>query len=160
LDANNKALVKAGKTEVTNTYHPDAGQPFTDPAWGAQQAQSLVQSGNDVIFGGGGSTGNGAVEAGASAGIYVIGVDVDQYLTLPKAAPKMLSSATKRLADGVYDLLVQASAGTIKGGNSVGPVGLAPFHDTESAIPAALKTVLTQVEAGLKDGSIKTGVAS
>lgn len=160
MDANNKALVKAGSTTVTSTYHPDGDNAFNDPAWGAQQTQSLVQAGNDVVFGGGGATGNGAVEAGAGAGIWVIGVDTDQYLTLPKAAPKMLSSATKRLTDGVYDLLKSASAGTIKGGNSIGPVGLAPFHDADSAVSAELKAVIAKVDAGLKDGSIKTGVTA
>ncbi len=158
LDTNYKSLVKAGKTDVTLTYHADGDNAFNDPAWGAQNAQSLIQAGNDIIFGGGGATGNGAVEAGAAQGVYVIGVDTDQYLTLPKAAPKMLSSATKLITDGVYGLLKDASAGKLKGGNNVGPVGLAPFHDTESAIPAELKDVLKKIDAGIKDGSIKTGV--
>jgi basic membrane protein A len=160
LVANHKDLVKPGNVSVTLTYHPDSGSPFNDPTWGAQQTQSLIQAGNDIIFGGGGATGNGAVEAGAAAGIYVIGVDVDQYFTLPKAQPKLLSSATKDIKAGVFDSLVQASNGQLKGGNVVGPTGLAPFHDTDSAIPAALKTVLTTLVKGLQDGSIKTGVTA
>lgn len=159
LDANHKNLVKAGKTEVTLTYHPDDANAFTNPTWGAQQAQSLIQSGNDVIFGGGGSTGNGAVEAGAERGVYVIGVDTDQYLTLPKAAPKMLSSATKVINDSVFNLLRDAgTAAGIKGGNNVGTVGLAPFHDTDKDVPAELKDVLKKLDAALKDGSVKTNV--
>ncbi|HEX2916562.1 MAG TPA: BMP family ABC transporter substrate-binding protein [Chloroflexia bacterium] len=158
LDANHKDMVKAGKTEVNLTYHPDGDNAFGDPTWGAQQAQSLIQSGFDVIFGAGGGTGNGAIEGAASQGAYVIGVDTDQYLTLPKAAPKMLSSATKLISDGVYNLLKAAQGGSFKGGNNVGPVGLAPFHDMDSVIPAGLKDLLKTVDAGLKDGTIKTGV--
>lgn len=158
LDANYKNLVKAGSTQVSLTYHADGDNAFNDPAWAAQQAQGLIQNGNDVIFGAGGATGNGAIEQAAQQGIYVIGVDTDQYLTLPKAAPKMLSSATKQISDGMGTLLKNAAAGQFKGGNQIGPVGLAPFHDTESAISADLKAALQKIDAGLKDGSIKTGV--
>ncbi len=158
LDTNQKALVKAGKTEVNLTYHADGDTAFNDPTWGAQQAQSLIQTGYDVIFGAGGNTGNGAIEGGAGAGVYVIGVDTDQYLTLPKAAPKLLSSATKLISDGVFGLVKAAQGGALKGGNNIGPVGLAPFHDQDANIPAALKDVLKKVDAGLKDGSILTGV--
>lgn len=159
LFANFPKLVPAAKApEVTLTYHADGDNAFNDPAWGAQQAQSLIQSGADIVFGGGGNTGNGAVEAGAEKGVYVIGVDTDQYLTLPKAAPKMISSATKLLTKGTFDLIKAAQGGTFKGGNFVGDSGLAPFHDTEKDIPADLKAALTKIDAGLKDGSIKTGV--
>ncbi len=157
LDANFKTLVKTGKTDVSLTYHADENA-FNDPAWGTQQSQSLIQTGNDVIFGAGGGTGNGAIEAAAGQGVWVIGVDTDQYLTLPRAAPKMLSSATKLITDGVFNLLKDAQAGKLKGGNNVGGSGLAPFHDSESAIPAELKDALKKIDAGLKDGSIKTGV--
>ncbi len=156
---NYPTLVQSGKkAEVTLTYHPDGENAFNDPTWGSQQTQSLIQSGNDIIFGGGGNTGNGAVEAGAEKGVYVIGVDVDQYFTLPKAAPKLLSSATKLIKEGVFGLVKDAQAGKLKGGNNTGPVGLAPFHDTESVIPAGLKDALKKIEAGIRDGSIKTGV--
>ena len=80
LWANNPKLVKAGKApEVTLTYHPDGDNAFSDPVWGSQQAAALISAGNDVLFGGGGNTGNGAVESAADKGIYAIGVDTDQY---------------------------------------------------------------------------------
>jgi basic membrane protein A len=37
-------------------------------------------------------------------------------------------------------------------------VGLAPFHDTESAIPAEVQTKIEETLAGLADGSITTNV--
>jgi basic membrane protein A and related proteins len=147
---------------VTLVYHPPDENAFTDPAWGNSQAKNLVQAGHDVIFGGGGKTGNGAVAGAAEAGAYVIGVDVDQYLTLPSESPqvasKILSSAIKRITDGVYDVLKAAQGGTAKGGDILGPTGLAPFHDTDKAVPQALKDAIAKVEAGLKNGEIKTGV--
>ena len=45
----------------------------------------MIDKGVDVIFGCGGKTGNGAVTAAAQAGVYAIGVDTDQYFTLPEA---------------------------------------------------------------------------
>jgi basic membrane protein A len=152
------ALVPAGSVATTLTYHADGNNAFNDPVWGSQQAQTLIQAGNDVIFGAGGNTGNGALEGAADKGVYVIGVDVDQYLTVPKAAPKMLSSATKLLTQSVFDNVKAAMGGTFKGGNFVGGSGLAPFHDQDANIPAALKDALKKIDAGLKDGSIKTGV--
>jgi basic membrane protein A len=158
LDTNYKNLVKAAKTQVTLAYHPDGTNAFSDPTWGAQQAQALINDGNDVIFSAAGATGTGAVEVAASQGVYVIGVDTDQYYTLPKAAPKLLSSATKLIGDGLVSLLKDASVGNLKSGNNISPVGLAPFHDTDAAIPAELKDALKKIEAGLKDGSLKTNV--
>jgi basic membrane protein A len=159
LWANSPKLVKAGKaSEVTLTYHPDGDNAFSDPVWGAQQAVALISAGNDVIFGGGGNTGNGAVEGAAEKGVYVIGVDLDQYYTLPKAAPRLISSATKLITPGVFGLLKSAGDGSFKGGNNVGPVGLAPFHDLDKDVPQELKDAITAIDKGLKDGSIKTNV--
>ncbi len=77
-------------TEVLIVYHSDVGfdKTFTDPEWGAQTAKSMINQGADAIFGCGGLTGNGAITAAAQTGAYAIGVDTDQYLTLPEAAPR------------------------------------------------------------------------
>jgi basic membrane protein A len=61
----------------------------------------MMDQGADVIFGCGGITGNGAIIAAADVGVYAIGVDTDQYLTVPEAAPRMLSSAMKLITPGV-----------------------------------------------------------
>ena len=143
-------------------YHADGNNAFNDPAWGADQAKSLIQSGYDVIFGAGGKTGNGAIEAAADQGTYVIGVDDDQYLTLasedPKITAKILSSAQKKITPGVFNIVKGITAGSFKSGDNVGTVGLAPFHDLDATVPQPLKDALTKISAGLDDGSIKTGV--
>jgi basic membrane protein A and related proteins len=158
----NNPTVGGATIQVTLVYHPADENAFTNPAWGNQQAKNLVQAGHDVVFGGGGKTGNGAVAGAAEAGAWVIGVDTDQYLTLPSESPavkpKIISSAIKRITDGVNDILGGVSKGTAKGGDIVGPVGLAPYHDTDKDIPQAVKDAVIKAEAGLKNGEIKTNV--
>jgi basic membrane protein A len=69
-----------------------------------------------------------------------------------------MSSAMKLITPGVIDAIKSIDKGTWKGGNIVGPVGLAPYHDWDSKIPQAVKDKIKQVDKGLKDGSIKTNV--
>jgi basic membrane protein A and related proteins len=147
-------------TEVFVVYHSDVGfdKTFTDPEWGAQTAKSMMDQGADAIFGCGGITGNGAITAAAQAGAYAIGVDTDQYLTLPEAASRMLSSAMKLITPGVADLIAEVKNGTIQNGNVLGDAGYAPYHDLESEVPAEVKAKMEAINAGLLDGSIQTNV--
>ena len=148
-------------TEVFVVYHSDVGfdKTFTDPEWGAQTAKSMMDQGADAVFGCGGLTGNGAITAAAQAGAYAIGVDTDQYLTLPEAASRMLSSAMKLITPGVADLIKATKDGSIADGNVFGAAGYAPFHDLDSSVPAEVKTAMEEINKGLLDGSIKTNVA-
>jgi basic membrane protein A len=147
-------------TEVFVLYHSNDDQAFTDPKWGAETAKSIVDAGADVVFGCGSVTGNGAIIAAAQSNVYVIGVDTDQYFTLPEAAPLMLSSAMKLITPGVFDLIKLSKDGAFPSGNYLGNVGYAPFHDVDSKVPADVKTEMEKINAGLLDGSIKTNVPS
>jgi len=153
--------MKGTTTTVDVVYHSDVGfdKTFLDPEWGAQTAKSMMDQGADAIFGCGGITGNGAITAAAQAGAYAIGVDTDQYLTLPEAAPRMLSSAMKLIVPGVFELVKMAKDGSFPVGNYFGTAGYAPFHDLDSEVPADVKTEMETINAGLIDGSIKTNVA-
>ena len=141
-------------------YHSDVGfdKTFTDPEWGAATAKSMMDQGADAIFGCGGITGNGAITAAAQAGAYAIGVDTDQYLTLPEAAPRMLSSAMKLIAPGVLELIRLSRENAFPSGNYYGNVGYAPFHDLDNEVSAEVRAEMEKINAGLLDGSIKTGV--
>jgi basic membrane protein A and related proteins len=124
----------------------------------------MMDKGVDIIFSAGGKTGNGGLIAVAGRSttakpIYAIGVDTDQYLTVPEAQKVLLSSAMKSIVPAVFDNIKAIKDGKFKGGNFVGPVSLAPFHDCEKAVSAAIKTKLEEVNKGLKDGTIKTNVA-
>lgn len=146
--------------EVTIVYHNDVGfdKTFTDPEWGKTTAQSMIDKGVDVVFGAGGKTGNGALLGVAEKGKLAIGVDTDQYFTVPEAQKALLSSAMKLLTPGVCDLIKAAQNNTFKGGNVVGKVGLAPFHDLDSQVPADVKAKLEDIRKGLDSGTIKTNV--
>ena len=146
--------------KIISAYNPkDISQAFNDPEWGAATSKQAIDQGADVVFGAGGNTGNGALqEVATHAGLYCIGVDTDQWETLPAAHPCLVSSAMKLITPGVMDLLKQAQGGTFKGGNVFGGAGLAPFHDFDGKLPQDVKDDLTKIDAGLKDGSITTGV--
>jgi len=144
--------------EVNVVYHSDVGfdKTFVDPEWGAATANSMIDKGVDTVFGCGGKTGNGAVTAAAQAGKYGIGVDTDQYLTLPEAAPRMLSSAMKMITPGVYDLIKLSNDGALPAGNYFGAAGFAPYHDLDGEVPAEVKAKMEEINTALLDGSLQT----
>lgn len=145
-------------TEVFVVYHDDDSQAFIDPEWGAETARAMVDQGADVVFGCGGLTGNGAIITAAQADAYVIGVDTDQYLTLPEAALRMLSSALKLITPGVFELINLSKEGNFPSGNYFGDTGYAPFHDLDNEVPADVKAEMEVINAGLLEGSIETNV--
>jgi len=137
---------------------------FTDPPQGSSAAKQMIDGGADVIFGAGGLTGNGALEAACQAtDVFAIGVDTDQYLTLPSVQKCIVSSATKNVMGAVRDALLRIASDQFKPGfhtddASTDGIGLAPFHDQESKVSAETKTLLETTLAGLADGSIKPNV--
>jgi basic membrane protein A len=139
-------------------YHaPD--NAFNDPAWGGTTAQQLLSQGYDVIFGAGGNTGNGALlRVAKKKGAYCIGVDADQWGTLPESQPCLVTSAMKNITQGVSDLIVKATDGTMKGGNFFGTVGLAPYHDFSKKIPAAVQAKVKALTPKVLKGTVPTGV--
>ena len=149
--------------KVTTVYHPPADNGFGDPVWGAAEAKKQLSQGADIIFGAGGGTGNGALieiakAEGAGTSIFCIGVDTDQWGTVPEAQPCLVTSAMKGLVEGTSDLVKAAFDGSIKGGNFNGTTGLADYHDLAAAVSADIQAKVAEIVAGLKDGSIMTGV--
>jgi basic membrane protein A len=63
----------------------------------------------------------------------------------------------KLITPGVFDLIKASQDGNFPGGNFVGAVGLAPFHDFDSQISAEIKSRIEEIDAGLRDGSLLTG---
>jgi len=141
---------------------------FTDPARGKAAAESQMAEGADVIFGAGGPTGSGGILGAAQQGVWVIGVDQDEYLTTFKGgaepgADKLLSSAMKRVDVAVYNCFKDGAEGTYEGKTAVFEaanegVALAPFHDAEAAVSDEVKARLDEILAMLADGSLDTGV--
>jgi basic membrane protein A len=147
-------------TTVFVIHNDSFSESFIDPEWGAETARAMMAQGADVIFGCGGLTGNGAIIAAAQEDKYAIGLNTDQYSSLPDAAPQMLSSVMKLITPGVFDLIKLSREGNFPSGNFAGTVGYAPFHDLESRIPPDVKEQMETIRSGLVDGSIETNVPS
>jgi len=153
---------KAAKSgvRVLSACHPGGLQRgFSDPEWGKDTANQEMSQNADLIFAAGGQTGNGGLLAITDKGgsVLGIGVDTDQYLSLPEAKSVLVSSAMKLITPGVYNIIKQASDGSFKGGNVIGDVGLAPYHDLDSKVPADVKAKMDQVTADVVSGRTKTG---
>ncbi len=143
---------------------------FVAPDRGASAALQFIGEGATVLFGGGGPTGTGAILAGAQEGVYVIGVDKDEWLTSFGAGETpgsefIISSAMKRVDQGVYDMVAMLAEGdtsNFPGGGvflmdaAMNGVGLAPPH--ESDIPQSVWDKVDAVNAVLIAGDIETGV--
>ncbi len=151
---------KKGKNvQVKGVYVGD----FEAPDQGKIQGNSLIDEGVDILFGVGGKTGNGGLTAAKERGKWGIGVDVDQYFTLPNEKDILITSCMKRLDNAVYAVSELATKGQFPGGSTYvgtlknGGVGLAPYHDFDSQIPADLKKEVEEIQKGIIDGTIKTG---
>ena len=136
---------------------------FEAPDQGKVQGNSLIDEGVDVIMGCGGKTGNGGLTAAKERGKLGIGVDVDQYYTLPNEKDILITSTMKRLDNAVFGVIKNAVEGNFGGGGVYigtlenGGVGLAPFHDLEDQVPDNIKADLEQIQADIIAGKIDTG---
>jgi basic membrane protein A len=144
---------------VIATYNPGGlDTAFNDPEWGATTARQAIDNGADVVFGAGGNTGNGAlIEVAKDDGLFCIGVDTDQWETVPEAQPCLVTSAMKLINQGVVDLVTAAADGTIVSGNFFGDVGLADFHDFADTVPADVKTQIDELTPQVISGDVPTG---
>jgi len=153
------------EVEVILAYHNDANfdKASFDPDWGATTAYALIDEGVDVLFGGSGTTGDGALVAAAQRGVYAIGAEMDQYFLLPEAAPLLLSSVVKLVGSGTYALIgltrdAQTGTGTFPAGNYSGECGYAPFHALDSRVPAEVKARMEEINRDLLEGKLQTDV--
>jgi basic membrane protein A len=142
--------------------NPDPAKGFNDPATGKAIAQQFIGQGADVLFQIAGLTGQGVLEAACDAGIYGIGVDVDQVETLPNLSKCIVTSAEKKLKDTVQAVTESAAAGTFIPGTvsynaaSTPPaIGLAPYHDFTSLITPEIQKKLDDATAAMASGSLK-----
>ncbi len=145
--------------EFTGVYVGD----FEAPDEGKVQGNSLIDEGVDIIMGVGGKTGNGGLAAAKERGKLGIGVDVDQYYTLPNEKDILVSSTVKRLDNAVFGVIQSALEGQFAGGTDYiatlenGGVGLAPFHDFEDKVLDNIKADLEEIQAMIIAGEIDTG---
>jgi basic membrane protein A len=150
---------KGADVQVKGVYVGD----FESPDQGKIQGDSLIDEGVDVIFGVGGKTGNGGLAAAKERGKWGIGVDVDQYFTLPNEKDILVSSCMKRLDNAVFSVTEALVNGEFPGGSVYvgtlenGGVGLAPYHDFEEDVPAELKAEVEAIQEAIASGELSTG---
>jgi len=156
--------VKSVNPNVTTLYqetNPDPAKGFNDPATGKAIAQQFIAQGADVLFQIAGLTGQGVIEAACDAGIYAIGVDVDQVETLPNLSKCIVTSAEKKLKDTVQAVTESVANGTFKAGTvsynaaSTPPaIGLSPFHEFTSLITPEIQGLIDAAFADMKSGKL------
>jgi basic membrane lipoprotein Med (substrate-binding protein (PBP1-ABC) superfamily) len=141
---------------------------FNAPDRGASAAEQFLGEGADVILGAGGPTGSGAITFAAAQGAFVIGVDQDEYFTTFGAgetpgAENLITSAIKRVDNGVYDMIaILADGGSFPASSlyilevANDGIGFAPAN--EAPVPAEVTAQVQAILEGLRDGSIVTGV--
>jgi basic membrane protein A len=160
------AGAKSVKPDIKTLYQetdPDPTKGFNDPAKGKAIATTFIGQGADVIFQIAGLTGQGALEAAcAKTGVWGIGVDVDQALSIPTAAKCIVTSAEKKLKDTVTTVVKSVGDGTFKAGTvsynaaSTPPaIGLAPYHDNASVITPEIQALVDKAFADMAAGTLK-----
>jgi basic membrane lipoprotein Med (substrate-binding protein (PBP1-ABC) superfamily)/uncharacterized surface protein with fasciclin (FAS1) repeats len=140
---------------------------FNAPDRGAAAAEQFIGEGADVIMGAGGPTGSGAITYAASEGALVIGVDQDEYFTTfgegeTPGAENLITSAIKRVDNGVYDMIAAAAEGEPFPPGSLyvlevanDGIGFAPANEAD--VPQEVTDQVQFILDGLRDGSIVTG---
>ncbi len=136
---------------------------FTDTILGGHLADSLIQAGAEVIFACAGITGNGALSQVKIRGKSAIGVDTDQYLTIPGVGSILLTSCMKNLRSGILNSIQSFYNGQFQGGKTLTStlaekgVDLAPYHDFDSQIPDSIKTAVDEIKNLIINGQLSTG---
>jgi len=94
------------KIQSTYLTQPPDFSGFGDPAKGKTAAEGMFDAGADIVYHAAGGSGLGVFQAAKAAGGLGIGVDSDQYNTVPEALrPFVLTSMLKKVDVAVYDYL-------------------------------------------------------
>lgn len=140
----------------------DLTAAFNDPAGGKSFAdQFLDQTGDtDVLFQVAGKTGNGVLQSAEEAGIYALGVDVDQWQSTHDQAECIVTSAEKKLTKAVSDSIIAfggdgARAGNVFYGADNDGIGLAPFYQFDGeVITDDIKAAVDEAFASMAAGDL------
>jgi basic membrane protein A and related proteins len=128
---------------------------------GRTMAQTLMGEGADIIMPVAGPVGLGAAAAAQEAGnVYIIGVDTDWTISAPEYADITFTSVMKNMDVAVFEAIEEVVDGTFSGGTFMGTlendgVGIAPFYDLESLVPAELQGELDALVPEIIAGNIQ-----
>ena len=131
---------------------------FADRAKGKEATIALIDQGADIVLQIAGLTGMGCIDAARERQIFTIGADVDQN---PAAPDYVLTSALKGTTVAAYLTIKDFAAGKLKGGQNrvfgiaEGAIDLAPFHQHDAIVPAAVKSAVAKAKTDIASGKIK-----
>ena len=117
-------------------------------------AENQISQGSKVEFQVAGGCGLGTLKAADEAGIWGIGVDVDQY----SVAGHVLTSGVKRVDNGVFQAIAQEKAGKFAGGSDLvfnlknGGMGVGKISPS---VPKAFVTLMNGYKAKIIAGTLK-----
>jgi basic membrane protein A len=121
-------------------------------------AQNQISQGSQVVFQVAGGCGLGALKAADNAHVWGIGVDVDQYAL----AKDVLTSAIKRVDNGVYQAIKQVKSGKFAGGSDLvfnlrnGGIGVGKISPK---VPASFIALMNSYKRQIIAGKLKVPTA-
>jgi len=143
------------KVKIMSQY----AESFSDAAKGKAIATQMYQSGCDIVYHAAGGVGNGVIEAAKEKNKFAIGVDRDQNYLAPD---NVITSAMKRVDNGVYNVVKQLKDGTLKGGTTItyglaeGGVDIAPTSN--KLVPQPILDEVAKLKQAVIDGKITVPV--
>lgn len=129
---------------------------FDDVTRGKSIANQMYQKGADIVFHAAGFTGTGVIEAAKENNKYVIGVDMDQNFLAPD---NVITSAVKRVDNGIFNVIRDLKDGKFAGGGNVvyglaeGGVDIAPTSDKH--VPKAILDEVALLKKDVISGKVK-----
>jgi basic membrane protein A len=158
-----KSVDKTIKVKTAFVSASDFKVGFADQAAGKTFATQFItqNAGIDVLFQVAGLTGNGVIDAACAGNIMAVGVDVDQHQSYPASQACIITSAEKHLSVSVANSIEGISDKTAKGGLTFfnatnNGIGVSPFYDAASKLPADIQTKIDAATAAMKAGTLVT----
>ena len=146
------------KAQVMVKYAGTTGAAFKDPTKGKELGLAMYGEGADIVFHASGSTGLGLFEAAKEKNALAIGVDSDQYDSMPG---HVLTSMVKRVDVAVYQTIRDLKNGSFPGGQvkiyGLAQDGVGYVYDSRNAnlIPAPVKAKVDALRDDIIAGRIR-----
>jgi basic membrane protein A len=135
---------------------------FEDEDKGKSYTKDLIDEGADIIMPVAGPVGKGTlaeIKERDNPDLGVVWVDVDGCVSLPDDCQYFLTSVEKKMDVAVFDAIQSVVDDAFEGGLYVGTlenegVGIAPYQDWESKVPAEVQDKVTEYQQQIIDGTL------
>lgn len=141
------------------THSGEFMQSFSNTSANTQITDSELAQGADVIYGVGLPNTTAEAVKKYGHGAAAIGVDTDGCISYASLCPEFLTSVEKNITPTLYRVLESDVKGNFDAGIFNGTlrnngVGLAPYHDWSSRVPAAAQAEVATLEKEILHGKI------